>query len=336
MEQYFKILKNKFFTSTTISQSVSNLQYEDNYYFNPTGDSIEVVDFSNVRGFLANANNKRIVNAYYSFITASTLMNAAYPSTTIFSATSSFKTIYYDDEKLADSFNSYYNQVYLRGQNVNLIDAQKNVIDNQLLSSSNYIYSSQTIYDNNFFYSSNTTDNTFVQQYNLFTASTLSLNAGHRNVNGIDKKIEQSLDDSYYITVLLKKTSTQMARMSFELCDDYVFKNIGNYSTYSQNIAEISKYNQYFQQISDITGNGNISSPGYIGSGNTSGQTSSNGKTYLLQCFINPNFKINENEIWKDNFSGDGYNYINSISGRTNYVSSGETDTPFQIGEANY
>ena len=324
MEQLHEILLNRTFSAETVTVGTTSiLEYTNDYYLNPTGEIDKVVDFSNVRGFLLNENNQKIVKAYFSFMTSSTIMNSTltYPvSSSLFNATAAFKEIYYDDEKLADSFNNYYNSSITRGQSPNT-DIVKNVITNQLIAGDNKENVLQTIYNNNYYWQSvNSITSAYSPLKPPFTAATLDIYNGDRNLNGEERIVEKSLGQNYYINVFLEKSYTQMSRMSFEVCEDFVFKIINNNSTFSQNIIDKIKHDDYFKvtakgvdsydlqtteshSLIPQSNNNNYNDYGYGGYDYYQQEPTINentAKTPLIQCFVDPNFKINENEIWSD------------------------------------
>jgi len=325
MKQIHEILLNRFFTATTtVGGDVSVLQYTNNYYSNPTGEADKVVDFSNVRGFLSNENNQKIVKAFFSFLTSSTIMNSLIPPS--FAPTAAFKDVYYDDEKLADSFNNFYNSSIARGQNSNYLanpDITKNVITNQLIPANGNESVTQTIYHNNYYWQSpNSITPAYSPKKMPFTSATLDVYGGDRNLNGEERIVEKTVTQNYYINIFLQKSHTQTARIGFEVCEDFIFKVINNNSTFSQNIIDKVKHDDYFKTTSKGIDNytlqttdshslipnlshGNNSEYGYEYDYNyyQQGGVAINANTTgtpLIQCFVDPNFKTNENEVWSN------------------------------------
>lgn len=325
MEQIHEILLNRFFSATTVTAGVGGvLQYSNEYYLNPTGEADKVVDFSNVRGFLSNENNQKIVKAYFSFLTSSTIMNSLIPPA--FSATAAFKEIYYDDEKLADSFNNFYNSSIARGQDSSFLqnpDITKNSITNQLIAGDGKENVIQTIYHNNYYLQSPIpVTPAYSPVKSPFTAATLSINDGDRNLTGEERIVGKSLEQAYYINIFLERSYTQMSRMSFEVCEDFIFKAINNSSTFSQNIIDKIKHDDYFQSTTkgidnyDLKTTESHSLHPQQNNGENLGYEygydyyQQNGTAYvnttgtpLIQCFVDPNFKTNENETWSDDVS---------------------------------
>jgi len=266
MEQKHEILKNRLFTSTTTVSTVSdNLELVNNYYLNPTGEIEKIVDYTNVRGFLSNENNQKIVNAYYSYLTSSTEMNESYSNST-FKASAKFKAIYYDDEKLADSFNEYYNSIILRGaQNSSIYisgsptdtttDAYKNTVNNQLLGTQEYEYVTQNVSHNNFYWKSNVPHSqaNSPQKPPFPEASTnavLDIYGGDRILLEEQKIVEKPLGENYFVNVFLQKRHTQIARIAFEACNkDSIFRVTNNNSSFSQNVTDKIRHNDFLSTL---------------------------------------------------------------------------------------
>ena len=357
MEQYRCILQNRFFsgTSTTID---SNLQNINNYYLNPTDQVYKIVDFSNVRAFMANENNQMVVKAYNSFLSSSSLMNSALlmnPNSTLFIPSAYFKAIYYDDEMLADSFNNFYNTSISRGldsnfsQNPNIFNTS---IKNQLLDGEGYEFVNQDVFHNYFFWKSKSSAFPAYSPRKIpFSNAVLDVYDGDRNKSSEKRFVNiPTSGENYFINVFLSKRFTQTARMAFELCADKIFKRINSDSTFSQNLVDKIRYDDFFKSVVKGIDNYTLNIPGYnslnqsttnstnrgnnsrannavggyedygsyyggeygsnLGSdlGNdyennydTSGELEPGGTISLIQCFIDPNFKTNENEFWSDN-----------------------------------
>ena len=324
MEQLHEILLNKAYTGATNLLSLeSNLDYSNNYYSNPTNIAEKVVDYSNVRSFLSNEKNKKIVQSYFSFLTSSTITNSAlsYPlSASQFQATAEFKAIYYDDDKLADSFNSFYNQIVLRGaQSINL-DAYKNVITNQVLDTQKYEYIQQTVYNHNYFWITNSLGTAYSPTKMPFSGVTLDVYGGVRNTSGEERLIEKSIEDNYYINVFLVKNHSQESRQAFDVCDSVIYKNISQNIVFSQSLIDISRAEDFIR-ANVLSYDNSVIKQASIGTQLTnsvpefqlreqlieaSGNSESNSlsSVTLIQCFVDPSFATNENEYWSDSGGG--------------------------------
>jgi hypothetical protein len=316
MEQNQKILINRFFTGSTSDTTpvpISDLQYENNYYFNNSGESLEIVDFSNVRSFLANGNNQKIVQTYYAFLSSSPLMNSAIlidPNTTQFIPTAEFKSIYYDDERLAESFNNFYNTAISRGldskyiSNPNIFNAS---IRNQFLPGTDFVFTAQSVFHNYFYWSSATPSNSAYSPLKLpFTNAVLDVCGKDRNTN-IEERIVEIPSDSenYFINVLLTKRFTQTAKIAFDMCPSIIYKTLVSPAVFSQNLNDIARYNDYLNITKEGAPKGidktPIKSIEYLQKTVLSAVRNQTATTKtLIQCFVDLNFKTNENEVWGD------------------------------------
>lgn len=334
MEQRQDILINRFFTGyTSAATSVSiqsNLQYENKYYFNNSGESLEIVDFSNVRSFLANGNNQKIVQTYYAFLSSSPLMNSALlvdPYTAQFVPTAEFKSIYYDDERLAKSFNNFYNTSILRGLDSNY-SSNPNVfntsIRNQLLPGTDFVFTAQSVSHNYYFWSSAAPSNPAYSPIKLpFANAVLDIYDGDRDTSIEERIVEIPSDnENYFINIILTKRFTQTARMAFEICSNVIYKVLNTPVIFSQSLTDRARYNDFLESSQKNAPNGidktPIKSIEYIQTLNSSevfvAAESNRGGDFLelerenqiitaktlIQCFVDPNFKTNENEMWSD------------------------------------
>ena len=335
MEQVHQILINRFFTGFTTVVEESNLRYNNNYYYNQSGVSDDIVDYSNVRSFLLNENNKNLVSPYYDFLTASPLMNSAVlydQNTTLFVPTAAFKEIYYDDEKLADSYNNFYNSSLSRGISSNYLqnpDIFNTSVKNQLSSNGDENYVTQEVFHNYYFWEK---QNPISPAYSppkkpFFTASTadapyyttpvLDIYGGDRDDSTEERFVEVPVDtENYYINVMLLKKHTFTNRMAFEVCKSVIYKGINSNGIFSQNLVDNFIYKSYINHINITSAQSIDSAPlqtqeelistmehfsapsplfplsNVINQGNT--------EVTLIQCFVDPNFKTNENEYWND------------------------------------
>lgn len=336
MEQFHDILKCRFFTAvTSIDNFQHMLEYVNSYYLNPTGIPDDVVDSTNIRSVVSNENNQVIVKAFYSFLTSATEMNASlsYPlSSSTFSPTAKFKSIYYDDEKFAEAFNNFYNSSILSGKKANSIppwatsplgypqenpDIYKNVITNQLssfTSNEQYEYVTQTVYHNNFIWTNSPWANNppFSPSKEKVAGgglgiknAVLDIYGGERNNVGEQKYIQKNISgSSYFIDVLLLKSFTQTAKMAFETCNSIIYKTINGSQIFSQNQIDLVNFQDFSKITNRSFDNYDMLSTEYIApvaSGFPISPPLSGGMP-LIQCFVDPNFKTNENAIWSDNF----------------------------------
>lgn len=334
MEQNFSILKNKIFTGTTSVDS--DLQYVNNYYLNNTGESVEIVDSSNVRSFITNENNQKVISLYYSFLSSSTVMNSSLVYNT-FTPTAEFKAIFYDDEKLADSFNSFYNSSILRGISSNSLDNPdifKNSVQNQLRSGENFINIKQNVFHNYYFWNSS---NLNTPKKYPFTSATLDIYGGVRDVSEEERLVNIPTGGEYYfINVFLTKRFSQTSKMAFEVCNNIIYKNININSVFSQSKIDLIKHEDYLKSLQqDNLKYEKSFDNSYVKTvsdySNIQVQKNSTTKSYepisvkLIQCFVNPDFSTNENEIWSDKIS------LSSTSEKWSNVDVVETPTTNEV-----
>jgi hypothetical protein len=338
MEHSYTILINRFFTgatgSTQLTLPQSNLQYADKYYTNYSNSNIKLVDSSNVRSFIANENNKKIVQLYYSFLSSSSIMNAALianPNSEEFVPTAEFKAIYYDDERLSDSFNNFYNSSIDRGLDPSL--SYNTIIRNQLLPGTNFTMVPQNICNNYFFWqNANSTNQAHSNLKQPFSNAVLDIYGGDRNNTEEERLVETPANsESYFISVFLNRKHTQNARMVFDICDNIIYKTTDSPIVFSQTQADLVNFNEFLssnkkvafkknlnntiinqasisvKDFSLFTGT-SISSP-LLSSFNLQEEISneqiveqpSTSSKFLIQCFVDPNFQNNENEFWSNN-----------------------------------
>lgn len=226
----FEILKNNAFTSNTNNDvSVSKLQEDNNYLLNIEGTPEDIVDEYNVRGFIENNKNQYAVRGFFSFITSSTIMNESYISSngTDFKPTPYFKGIYYNDKKLADLFNQYYNNNILRG-----VQNNQQYITNQITNfdDNNFEYKLQNTFDNNFHWLNPATS--FQKQLNYIP---LDISNSIRKGDVEKKMVVKPRGENYFLNVILLRTTTQTSRGIFDLCENKIYKNFSALSEYDGN-----------------------------------------------------------------------------------------------------
>jgi hypothetical protein len=360
MEHSFNILLNRFFSGASEYSVNSNLKYANNYYLNESGAEDTIVDFSNIRAFLSNENNQKIVKEYHSFLSSSSVMNSALlvnPNSSLFTPTPQFKAIYYDDDKLADSFNNFYNTSILKGISFNDSDVFNSSIRNQLLDNEISQYSYQNIFHNHFLWSSSSCIAHSFPKY-PFENAILDIYGGLRNDSTEEILVNIPInEDAYYVNIFLTKKFTQTAKMSFDICDNIIYKISEGNAVFSQNPNDIIKHSDYLKntntektvsfdnvyiktpktnlEINDselnkqnyennnsfqtLNNQQNISlneltsinlravdgvlfnqiTP--ILSGITLNTNLSGASKKLIQCFVDPNFLTNEDDLWSDN-----------------------------------
>lgn len=134
--QYLKLKINNSFTgSTEIEQEYkSDLVLYNNYYSHTTNPNKTIVNENNVRSFLDDENNEKLVNDFVEYVQYN-------------SSQEEFKEIFYNNKKLASVFNSFYDNnpdIFLNNESEKIVksDIDKNSIKAQKKESdeSYYIY----------------------------------------------------------------------------------------------------------------------------------------------------------------------------------------------------
>lgn len=310
-----EILKNRFFTGETNSAVNSDLHYKDKYYTNLTTIDQNVVDSFNVRGFLSNEKNQKVVKLYYSFLTASPLMNSALlidALSTDFTPTAYFKEIYYDDVKLSNSFNDFYNLSILRGnssditQNPNVFNVS---VRNNLISEEQVETVLQETHHNFFLWESPGSNiSAYSPKNTSIENSVLGVYSGKRSSLKEEKVVTIPLNKNFYfINVFLNKSNTQLSRMSFDVCEDIIYKSTGWGETFSQNLNDKINSQDFFIHSGDIKIKSFDNTTISTDKNYSNVYSSDSEKRNLLQCFVDPNFNTNQNEYWSDSF-------INTVS----------------------
>ncbi len=322
MEQNHFVLINRFFSGSTEDSGVSSksLKYSNKYFSNSSGNEIKIVDFSNIRSFLANKNNQKAVESYYAFLTASSSMNSAIlinPYSNDFIPTAQFKAIYYDDEKLAESFNNFYNSSIIRGidssysSNPNVFNTS---VKNLLTENDKTYFVTQKVFHNYYLWQSN---NPSFQAYSPkkepILNAVLDIYNGERDETLEEKYLEvSSEEESYYLNVFLTKRFTQISRSTFEACENIIYKSLKYAVQFSQNPINIINYGGFLNSYESNSSSLNNSSISTDNNSTINVNVFSKGtpppevittdiKPSLIQCFVDPNFKFNEDEYWSDN-----------------------------------
>ena len=258
MIQSHKILINRVFTSSTVSNiKDSDLTLFNSYYLTKEGTPDKIVDEYNVRGFLTHEKNQKIVINFFASLTGNPLMNEFFYSSngTQFKASPSFKEIYYNDEKLAQSFNDYYNNSVTKGKTPtpsSLLNVPK-FVENQLknLSGEEFQYETFSQSSNYFLW------NSAVMNEKYLDYIPLDFNSYTRNINTEDVIVTKPVGDNYLINVFIQKTVSQTAREIFEFCDEKIIKSIsqGNIIFFNQSEPGIQ-----FDIVNTININNNVDS----------------------------------------------------------------------------
>ena len=191
--QRVTLLLNRFFSATTQTAITNpNFVLQNDYYVNLQNVPNKVVNQTNVRAFLEDPKNSYVVNGFVNYMTGSTTLNSTKYNGT-FTPTSSFNDIYYNDEKLANLFNSYFEDSALKGNTTPniLINAQVTATPNDP-----FIYNNIITYTHNFYWEYS--GNMQLQSMNYIP---LDMNNNIRKTEPKETLIKISTDQNYYIPV---------------------------------------------------------------------------------------------------------------------------------------
>ncbi len=195
MIQRHTILKNLSFSGNadTFIAPVSSMSTFGNYQINNIqGTGGGIVNSSNVRAFLNDdTSNEFIINDFFSYLTGNT-------------TAVEFSEIYNSDNKLSETFNEYYQSSILNNQ-----APATSVINNNLTGTSGVTIVENGIHDYN-----------GVAPGKGLTGITMSINNSTRKLNVYSALTTFTEEESYYIPVFIKRNSRQMARLTFEACDE--------------------------------------------------------------------------------------------------------------------
>ena len=225
--QKHTILINSSFTSVTqtISSSLSN---DNNYFVNEEGlDNTIVVDAYNVRGFLNDPRNQNLISGFQIYLTGNTIMNSDSTLST-FQPTPYFFEIYYNDNKLSNLFNSYYENSIQQG-----IPTPTYYISEQLTDSSTANTSSYTAVTNNNYFQWNYAGNMSTNYLNYIPSemvnnirqTTPPTPQNYQGYSLLDMPfstpsvIPYSTDENYYIPVFLSRGINQLDRNIYDLSE---------------------------------------------------------------------------------------------------------------------
>ena len=200
MQRHSIIINEKFSASTepTVLTLTGNgqsfLVNTDGYYLNNVSSlNMGVVNPTNVRAYLNDTANEKIINDFFSYLTGNTNQDQ-------------FREIFYSDQKLSNVFNEYYNQSVIVGQQSSVY-----YIDQQLTA---------TTYIN--YFSSNFNWDGYAPPKNPFTGVTQEIHDATRFTNLLNTVTTYTLDESYYIPVYIKKRYSETSKETFDICNQII------------------------------------------------------------------------------------------------------------------
>lgn len=193
--QRHTLLLNRFFSATTVMPVVSdNLFLFNDYYVNIQNVPDRVVNETNVRAFLEDPKNTILVNGFINYMTGSTTMNSTFSNGT-FTPTADFMEIYYNDSKLSNLFNSYYQDSYIAGG-----ITPERYISQENAPTQNFVYNNLITYTHNFYWEYNGN-----MQLQYMDYIPLSMINNIRLDQASDTLIKESTEQNYYIPVFIHR-----------------------------------------------------------------------------------------------------------------------------------
>lgn len=193
MKAFQILLNNKFTGSTQIGTSALTLDNGYYSYLNENGGGI--VNEFNVRGYLNDSRNQKIITDFFSYLTGNTNTQEAL-------------NILSSDKKLANVFNGYYQNFIVSSSSI----SNTAIIDSNLTGTT-----AQTLTE--YFYPwIGSSEN---RQLTGVTESIINTTLSSRTQNSIT---EFTVEESYYLPINLMNTNGQIPRMNVVPCDPSITK----------------------------------------------------------------------------------------------------------------
>lgn len=221
-------------TVTTLTGNGQSFLVDSNSYYlnNISGLNLGVVNPTNVRAYLNDSANEKIINDFFSYLTGNTNQDQ-------------FREIFYNDEKLSNVFNEYYSQSVLSGQQSSVYYI------NQQLTATTYI---------NYYYS-NFNWNGFAPPKYPFTGVTQEIHGATRFTDLLSTITTYTLDESYYIPVYIKKNYADIPRETFDICEQTINLLLNPNNPFSASTSSPSRL-PTTQSEESSSGSGSVSLPG--------------------------------------------------------------------------
>ena len=201
--QRHKLLTNRFFTGSSQNQEVSDLVYDNDYYHNIQNVRGFVVNENNVRAFLNDSQkNEDIITDFFNYLKS---------NTTDVGEEDKFREVYYDDKKLAEVFNNYFDTSVLSGASSSSYFIYDELTDNP---TANTYFQTIVVCDNNYNYLNQIVAPKAMEYIPLDLT-------GNSRVNFTREEYEQFYSgEAYYVPVYLEKTFNHLKRLKFQPCKD--------------------------------------------------------------------------------------------------------------------
>ncbi len=195
--QRHQILINKRFSAetsvqtTTMSGFGQSFIVDSNGYFlnNVSGLGDGIVNPTNVRAYLNDTANQKVISDFFSYLTGNTTQDQ-------------FREIFYSDQKLSNLFNNFYIQSVLGGQQSSVYYA-----DQQLTGTTQITY-----------IKSNFNWDGFAPYKNPFTGVTQEIHNSTRFTELMESISTFTTDESYYVPVYIKKAYEEASEDTLDLC----------------------------------------------------------------------------------------------------------------------
>jgi len=207
----YTILINPYFsanTQTSISAVTGGGQSyltvtDDDYYVNSVnGINLGITNTSNVRAYLNDPSNQKIINDFFSYLTGNTNQNQ-------------FREIFYSDQKLSDLFNKYYSRSVLVG-----LQSPTAYINQQLTGVTTVNYSHSNFNWNGY----------APIKYPFLSGEIQEVYGSTRFTSFLTSMTTFTREESYYVPVFLKAGNNQIAPIGYSFIDNVVRVTINGVS----------------------------------------------------------------------------------------------------------
>ena len=197
--QNFEILLNNSYTAST-QANIFDLDLINDYYVYITRNGGGIVNKHNVRGYLNDPRNQQIINDFFAYLAANTSQDQEL-------------NILGSDKKLSDVFNDYYQRIILSGS-----QSFSTAVISQNLTGGSQIVG----------YTFNHPWNGYSPSKQL-TGITQDINGSTNFTNSTIIWDDFTTEQSYFIPVYLERSTNQLARYTFDVCDVVINKKTAGF-----------------------------------------------------------------------------------------------------------
>ena len=202
MQRHILLINYAFSSTTQSTQSTYSgsgqsfiVNSNDYYLNNVSGLNLGTVNPTNVRTYLNDEKNSKIINDFFSYLTGNTNQEQ-------------FTEIFYSDQKLSDVFNNYYGQSVGKGQASSVY-----YINEQLTGTTSFIHTYSNFNWNGY------------SNVKYLTGATQEIYDSTRFVESKTTLTTFSIDESYYIPVFIKKNFKDINKSTYEF--EVILKSLG-------------------------------------------------------------------------------------------------------------